>query len=32
MSFNLSPKGLLEIKNTLAFIAAGDWDRAGDRG
>ncbi len=28
MCFNLGIKGLLEFKNTLAFIAAGDWERA----
>ncbi len=28
LSFNLGIKGLLEFKNTLAFIAAGDWERA----
>jgi lysozyme len=28
MCFNLGIKGLLEFKNTLAFIDAGDWERA----
>ncbi len=28
MCFNLGIKGLLEFKNTLAFIKAGDWERA----
>ncbi len=28
MCFNLGIKGLLEFKNTLAFIGAGDWERA----
>ncbi len=28
MCFNLGIKGLLEFKNTLAFISAGDWERA----
>ena len=28
MCFNLGLKGLLEFKNTLAFIGAGDWERA----
>lgn len=28
MCFNLGLKGLLEFKNTLAFIASGDWERA----
>jgi lysozyme len=28
MCFNLGIKGLLEFKNTLAFIRAGDWERA----
>ncbi len=28
MFFNLGLKGLLEFKNTLAFIGAGDWERA----
>ena len=28
MCFNLGIKGLLEFKNTLAFIAAGDWEKA----
>ena len=28
MCFNLGIKGLLEFKNTLTFIAAGDWERA----
>ena len=28
MCFNMGIKGLLEFKNTLAFIAAGDWERA----
>ncbi len=28
MCFNLGLKGLLEFKNTLAFVAAGDWERA----
>jgi lysozyme len=28
MCFNLGIKGLLEFKNNLAFIAAGDWERA----
>jgi len=28
MCFNLGIKGLLKFKNTLAFIAAGDWERA----
>ena len=30
MCFNLGIKGLLEFKNTLAFIGAGDWERAAD--
>ena len=28
MCFNLGIKGLLVFKNTLSFIAAGDWERA----
>jgi lysozyme len=28
MCFNLGLKGLLGFNNTLAFIAAGDWERA----
>jgi lysozyme len=28
MCFNLGIKGLLEFKNTLAFIDVGDWERA----
>ena len=28
MCFNLGIGGLLEFNNTLAFIAAGDWERA----
>jgi len=28
MCFNLGIGGLLEFKNTLAFVAAGDWERA----
>jgi lysozyme len=28
MCFNLGIKGLLEFKNTLSFIGAGDWERA----
>lgn len=28
MCFNLSMNGLLGFNNTLAFIAAGDWERA----
>jgi len=28
MCFNLGIKGLLGFKNTLSFIAAGDWERA----
>ena len=28
MCFNLGIKGLLSFKNTLSFIAAGDWERA----
>ena len=28
LCFNLGIGGLLEFKNTLAFIAAGDWERA----
>ena len=28
MCFNLGIKGLLEFKNTLAFVKAGDWERA----
>lgn len=28
MCFNLGISGLLEFNNTLAFIAAGDWERA----
>ena len=28
MCFNLGIKGLLEFKNTLAYIGAGDWERA----
>lgn len=28
MCFNLGMKGLLGFKNTLAFIGAGDWERA----
>jgi len=28
MCFNLGIKGLLGFKNTLAFIGAGDWERA----
>jgi len=28
MCFNLGLKGLLEFKNTLAFIGARDWERA----
>jgi lysozyme len=28
MCFNLGINGLLGFKNTLAFIAAGDWERA----
>jgi lysozyme len=28
MCFNLGLKGLLQFKNTLAFIASGDWERA----
>jgi lysozyme len=28
MCFNIGIKGLLSFKNTLAFIAAGDWERA----
>ena len=28
MCFNLGLKGLLEFKNTLGFVAAGDWERA----
>ena len=28
MCFNLGIKGFLEFKNTLAFIDAGDWERA----
>jgi len=28
MCFNLGMKGLLEFKNTLGFVAAGDWERA----
>jgi len=28
MCFNLGIKGLMEFKNTLAFIKAGDWERA----
>ena len=28
MCFNLGLKGLLEFKNTLAFVAAEDWERA----
>ena len=28
MCFNLGIKGLLSFKNTLRFIAAGDWERA----
>jgi lysozyme len=28
MCFNLGLKGLLEFKNTLAFIGSGDWERA----
>ncbi len=28
MCFNLGIKGFLEFKNTLAFIGAGDWERA----
>jgi len=28
MCFNMGIKGLLSFKNTLAFIAAGDWERA----
>ena len=28
MCFNLGIKGLLEFKNTLAFIGTGDWERA----
>ena len=28
MCFNIGLKGLLEFKNTLAFIGAGDWERA----
>ena len=28
LCFNLGIKGLLEFKNTLAFIGAGDWERA----
>jgi len=27
MCFNLGIKGLLEFKNTLSFIGAGDWER-----
>ncbi len=28
MCFNLGIKGLMGFKNTLSFIAAGDWERA----
>jgi len=28
MCFNLGMKGLLQFKNTLNFVAAGDWERA----
>jgi len=28
MCFNIGLKGLLEFKNTLGFVAAGDWERA----
>lgn len=28
MCFNMGIKGLLEFKNTLSFIGAGDWERA----
>ena len=28
MCFNMGIKGLLSFKNTLAFVAAGDWERA----
>lgn len=28
MCFNLGMKGLLEFKNTLGFVSAGDWERA----
>ena len=28
MCFNMGIKGLLSFKNTLAFIKAGDWERA----
>ena len=28
MCFNLGIKGLLDFNNTLAFIKAGDWERA----
>ena len=28
MCFNLGIKGLLEFKNTLSYIGAGDWERA----
>jgi len=28
MCFNMGIKGLLSFKNTLAFIEAGDWERA----
>ena len=28
MCFNLGIKGLLGFKNTLAFVGAGDWERA----
>lgn len=28
MCFNMGIKGLLSFNNTLAFIAAGDWERA----
>lgn len=28
MCYNMGIKGLLSFKNTLAFIASGDWERA----